>query len=351
MNRNLALAAAALATLACSPDFDPASKIEKLRVVGIRADPPEIEPVSASTVAPDRAALTSLVLRPEDFDPAAARTTTVVHVACVPTPGDPTPSPCVMLETLRDPTVAIASAAQAYCAGGGGGDPPSIGFAGVEVCRAATCVPAVVGGTPLPPQVAVPAAFAFPAAGPERILGVQAVVLAFALDATPDELVAGAGTTCPMGDIAARFSELWPAREHVLATKRVVIRGPDMPPAEEPNRNPVIDGIRAGEANLIDPLLTTTLAGGTIPLRPILPASPDFQPYAKRDAAGLVIESTVEEWVYSWFSTAGEIDELHTHGSDPDDWTVSGASAVVAVVVRDLRGGTHWGVRRVVVAP
>jgi hypothetical protein len=352
MNPNLALAAAALMLVACSPDFDPASRIDKLRVVAVRADPPEIEPASVATVAPDRAALTSLVLRPEDFDPATAPTTTVVYLACVPIPGDPTPSPCVMLETLRDPTVAIASALQADCAGGGGGGPPPIGFAGVEVCRAATCAPAVGGGTPLPPpEVAVPAGFAFSAAGPERILGVQAIVLAFALDATPDELVAGAGTTCPLGDMAVRLSELWPAREHVLATKRVVIRGPEA--VDSPNRNPAIDALVAGVTTL-DAAAVTTIAGGALQLQPDVDAALQ-ETYTELDAAGVAIETVREDWVFSWFSTAGELDELHTHGATPNEWRVTGAPggtpAVVAAVVRDLRGGTQWAVRKVAVTP
>lgn len=342
-------AAAALALAACSPDFDPASKVDKLRVLAIQAEPPEIEPTSDSTVAPDRATLRSLVL---DAEPAG--TTTVVHLACVPTPGEPTPSPCVVFAALRDPTVMLAQAAQASCDPGHATSAAGVAFAGVEVCAAGVCGPALAAGLPLPtPQVAIPDGFAFPPAGPERILGVQAIDLAFALDATPDELVAGAGTTtCWIGEMAARFAELWSSREHVLSTKRIQIRGPAAP--DPPNVNPAIAGIKARGAEL-DAEAATTLAGGTIALTPIPDPLVLPQPYTKLDAAGAVIESTTEEWVYSWFSTAGDLDELHTHGTDPDEWTVSasagGTPAIVAAVVRDLRGGEAWTVCRVVVAP
>lgn len=373
MNRTLALAAAALALAACSPDFDPASKVDRLRVLAIQANPPEIEPAGVTTVAPDRATLRSLVLR-ADFDAEHAQTTTVVYLACVPDPGDLSPSPCVMLAALRDPTVMLAQAAQEMCAAGGidPANASTVAFAGVEACEiepgrmAPTCGPATVGAVALPaPEIAVPSDFGsrFEALrdvrpdAPELILGVQAVVLAFALDATPDELVAGVGTACPAGDVARNLAALWPSRDHVLATKRVLIRGPDAYDPD-PNHNPAIEGIDAGGTRL-DPDAPTTLAGGTIVLRPILAPDALHESYTKLDAAGVPIESTTttEEWVYSWFSTAGEIDELHTRGATADEcrdeWKVSGpaGSAVVAAVVRDLRGGVAWTIREVTIAP
>ncbi len=366
MNRTLALASAALALAACSPDFDPASKVDRLRVLAIQAEPPEIEPAGATTVAPDRATLRSLVLR-ADFDAEHAQTTTVVYLACVPDPRDLSPSPCVMLAALRDPTVMLAQAAQEMCAAGGI-DPANVStvaFAGVEACEARrmapTCGPATVGAMAFPaPEIAVPSDFgsrfkalrAVRPDAPELILGVQAVVLAFALDARPDELVAGTGTTCPIADMAARFADLWASRDHVLSTKRVQIRGPDAP--DLPNDNPIINGIVANGTILLDPG-PTTVAAGTIALTP-QPEDTDAlrQTYTKLDAAGIPIESTREDWVYSWFSTAGEIDELHTRGATPDEWRVfgpGGSLAVVAAVVRDLRGGVAWKVREVTIAP
>ncbi len=361
MHRNLALAAA-LALAACSPNFDPASKLEKLRVLAIKAEPPEIAPPPAPgdpVVAPTTAALTSLVLHPTDLDPATATTTTVVHLVCVPTPGNATPTPCVALAELRDPTSEIASAAQAACAGGSGGSgsgqPPPV-FAGVEACHGGTCGPASVGGTPLPPaQVTVPGTpaqpFAFTASGPDRVLGVQAVDLAFAIDATPDELVAGAGTCLPAA-LAARLAVLWndPAREHVLSTKRVVIRGPDLSvTTDPPNLNPSSPQIDAGGTPL-DPVGPTT-ASGTIQLTATSPPS-DAQPYTKLDASGNPIESTNEQLVYSWFSTAGDLHDLHTQDGAADAWDLSaapGGPAVLVAVVRDLRGGTSWAIRTVAV--
>jgi hypothetical protein len=68
------------------------------------------------------------------------------------------------------------------------------------------------------------------------------------------------------------------------------------------------------------------------------------------------LERAAEEWVYSWFATAGEIDKLHTREPTPDDWKIrdgdasgSGGRALVAAVVRDVRGGTAWVLREVTV--
>ena len=344
-----------LALAACSPTFDPASRVEKLRVLAVRAEPPELDPAGVET-----AALQSLVVR-ADFAAQPARTTTVVHLACIPAPGQVAPSPCVMMASLADPAEVLAAAAPASCAppaAPGPGEAPPPVFAGVEACVDGACGPAALsGGGALPPAaVRVPSGYSFdalPASSPERILGTQIVVLALARDATPDELAAGAGGACPQADLLTRLAALWRTREHVLSTKRVPIRGPLAPDA--PNRNPSVDGILAGAIPL-DPVGATTVAPGDVALAPILPAGAAGEPetYTKLDAAGQPIETAQEEWVYSWFSTLGDLDELHTRGAATEKWTVGGAAgtrAKVAVVARDLRGGTAWALRDVVVGP
>ncbi len=350
---------AALALSACSPDFDPASKVDRLRVLAIRADPPEIEPASGAAAAPDRAALTAFVLRP-DFDSDPGRRTTILYLACTPAPGDLAPTPCSTFAGLGDPTVLLAQAAATGC--GGGGPPAALAFAGIEVCQAGACQPASVsvGGTPValpPPELVVPAAYGFgalPPGSPDRILGVQAQVLAFALDAVPEELVPDPAGSCAPAEAAGRLAQLWPQREHVLATKTVRIRGPEAPDA--PNRNPAVDGIAAGGTPLAVGSPSTILAPGVWPLRPVLPPDADalHEIFTRLDAAGAPVDRAPEEWVYSWFSTAGEIDKLHVREPTPDDWTVRAGDAaasrdraLVAVVVRDPRGGNAWALRQV----
>jgi hypothetical protein len=348
------LAAAALALAACAPDFDPASQVDGLRVLAVRAEPPEIAPAPAGggePVAPDRAALTALVVRP-DFAAAPARRTTILYLACTPAPGDPTPSPCVLLASLRDPTAALAEAAAASCAAPPPGDaPPPAVFAGAEVCdgSGAPCGPAVLpGDVALPsPEVALPSGYAFPPGAAERILGVEAAVLAFAVDATPAELGAGLDPACPAASVAQNLASLWAEREHVLSVKRLQIRGPEAPDA--PNRNPVLAGILAGGAPLPE---GAAVAPGALALAPLLPddVASHVQVYTELDTTGAPLEARAEEWVTSWFSTAGELEELHTRGAEVEEWRVGPAgAALVAAVVRDLRGGVAWQVRRVTV--
>lgn len=354
MTRSHALAPALLLALAaCTPDFEPASRIEKLRVLAIRAEPPEIDPDGVRT-----SSLTSLVLRPE-LDAEPVRTTTVVHLACVPAGGETRPSACAMLGALADPAAVLDQLAAAACAGGGGGGldlvPPVL--AGVEACARGACGPATLAGGAVlpPPAVSVGASHFAAASGTEKILGTEATVLAFALDATPDEVAAPGAGPCPDGDLAARLAALWRTREHVLSAKRVRVRGPASPD-EAANRNPAVDGVVAGGVPLADPGALTTLAPGDVHLAPLRPSGAAGEPetYTKLDASGLVVEAGArEEWVYSWFSTAGALDELHTRGAETNRWTglAPGARARVAIVLRDLRGGTAWAVREVAVAP
>jgi len=130
-----------------------------------------------------------------------------------------------------------------------------------------------------------------------------------------------------------------------------VIRGPDAL-AGERNHNPAVTGILAGGVAL-DPDAATTFAPGETQLAPELPAGPGGQPeiYTRLDAAGAPVETVAEEWVFSWFATAGDLEDLHTRGADTERWTFDGARGPVrvVVVVRDLRGGVGWAVRDVVV--
>ncbi len=357
------LLAAALALAACTPDFEPASKVDRLRVLAVRAEHPEIDPAGAA--APDATSLGALVVR-ADFASDPARATTVVYVACVPAPGDPAPTPCVALASLRDPTAALASAAEASCsAPPAPGSAPPIAFAGVEACDAvgSPCTQVqLADGTPLPtPAIALPAGYGFdalPAGSRDRIIGVQAVSLAFALDATPAEIVEGATGACPLASVAARFSSLWSSREHVLSVKRIQIRGPEAPD-DVANVNPAVDGIAASGTPLA-PSPPTALPASDVDLTPVLSSASEalVQTYWKLDGDGVAIELATEDWVYSWFGTAGEMEDLHTRDPAAERWKLtaadagsSGRGALVAAVVRDLRGGVAWTVREVWLQP
>jgi hypothetical protein len=88
-----------------------------------------------------------------------------------------------------------------------------------------------------------------------------------------------------------------------------------------------------------------------------LPAGADLvhQAYTELDASGVAVSSRTEEWVYSWFASAGDLKHLNTHdGAVEEPWDLTAAPAgraIVAAVARDLRGGVAWAWRETEIAP
>ncbi len=367
MIRTLSLAAALLA--ACSPTFDPASKVEKLRVLAVRAEPPEIAPASYG-VAPAAASLGALVAHPGFVSDPSGRAV-VLHLACTPTPGDPRPTPCTLTETLADPTALLAAAdLAAACAAPGVGAPGQVTFAGIESCGLLGCEPVSVLLDPSDPASAVafhapayelPNGFdlaLLPPGMPERALGAEVVDLALALDVAPAALAPElpvADACAALGAALARFQAEWPAREHVAAIKRIRVRGPEA--RSPPNQNPAISGIALGGATLPAPgaAPAAVASSSEADLAPVFPGDPAslHESYVECDAEGRPIRTSTEEWVYSWFATAGEIEDLHTRdGGDAERFTAPAAGrAVLYAIARDLRGGVAWASGAAEVAP
>ena len=92
-----------------------------------------------------------------------------------------------------------------------------------------------------------------------------------------------------------------------------------------------------------------------VQLLPLLPGSFEElrETYVESDAAGRPIATRQEEWTFSWFTTAGELEKLHTnHPTEAAELTTpeSGASTVW-LVVRDLGGGVAWRAGALAIAP
>jgi hypothetical protein len=355
------LVPALLALAACGPDFDPASEVQGLRVLAVRAEPPELAPPGDAS-APSRAALDTLVAHPA-FPSQPGRAATVLHVTCTPKPGDPAASSCTDLSELADPAALLGKAdpASVCSTTPGRGVAGGITFSGLEACGLTGCSAVTVRREPgvegsevaLPaPAYELPGDFSFkdvPAGAPERILGLEVVDLALALDATPAEL---APTTAVAGDCEAlvafmeRFAAEWEARPHVATVKRIRVRGPNARSA--PNANPVLSGIALGGVALPAPdaAPAPVTPGTEADLLPILPGNPETlrETYFRLDAAGEIIEPKQEDWTFSWFSTTGELDRLHTNDATEGDRYTAPATgdAVIWSVVRDLRGGVAW---------
>jgi len=353
------LLAAALAA-GCAPDFTSPTQVTGLRILAVKAQPPELAPPTDGS-APARAVLATLVAHPA-FAGDAARRATVLHLGCTPSPDPLVPSPCAVLSELASPDslLGLADLAQA-CASPGLGTPGAITFAGLESCGREGCEPVRVRLDPADASSAValsapayelPAALDLAALRPDdpiRVLGLEAVDLALALDAPPADLAPTSAVAdgCQALDaVAARFGELWNSRPHALALKRIRVRGPEA--INLPNLNPAVAAIGLAGAPLPAPGAepAPVAPSARLDLLPLLPADADSlrQTFVEVDAAGLPVRERREEWTYAWFTSAGELDDQYTRAGDEAATLIAPGSgtAVLWLVVRDLRGGVAF---------
>jgi len=365
LRASLAIALALVAATGCGETFKPASYVDSLRVLAIRADEPELVAAAGSSTR-----LRALVADPEALDD-PSREVTVFYLSCTPDPLDPNGSGCSAFANLKIDGAMARMAAAALCLPPGEeGMSVPMRFAGLESCaHGRDCEPIVVdvAGTPMelpPPVYEIPAGTdlaSLPAGHPARTRGIQAMIVAVAVEATPAELVSGVDTADPCAFAAAvsdRLGTLLDTRESVTAVKRVQIRGPDAP--DLVNVNPSIDGVSNGGSPIpeavgdpVPPEVRIT-AGAVAALRPIANEVP--QRYTRLDANGAPVEVVEELWTYSWFASAGTLERLRTRGTDEvvefiaptdkkDDPIPDSKRVFVWSVVRDGRGGVDWVTR------
>ncbi len=348
---------------ACSDDFDPASKIDSFRLLAIQANPPEISKTQPT------AQFTSLVVDSEHLSN-PHRQSTVLYFVCLPNPNNPLSNVCTKFEAMRDPVALVSGAMDntSQCNSEiKDGDSESdefngISFVGIEACDSAGCRDASVqldnstSVVSLPkPEFTIPSDLkfdGFPSSSLLRYSGIQVVILAFAIDAAPEELISGSDYCQAMAQLPNRLKELQQNRTIVDSLKRIIIRGPDA--TDPPNENPILAGIRTRDANAP----TTFSAKQEIEFLAQLPAEIDqnqlFQPYNRILEDGQSVELLHEEWSYSWFTTSGKFkDEITlSNPENANKWTAPDGSASyplppsghirIFMVARDSRGGTAW---------
>jgi hypothetical protein len=356
--RHLPVALAAALAAGCAPDFTEPSQVTGLRVLAVLAEPPELAPPGDGSAAA-RATLATLVAHPA-FATDGARRATVLHLGCTPSPDPSVPSLCTAISELASPEalLGLADLDQA-CAAPGLGTPGAITFAGLESCGRDGCEPVEVRLDPSDPASTValptpgyelPTALdlsALPAGDPTRVLGLEAVDLALALDAAPADLAPAApvGDACQaLGAVAVRLGELWESRPHVAALKRIRVRGPDA--VNPPNQNPAVTGIALGGVALPAPGAADPAdvgGGARVDLLPLHPGDPDQlrETYVEVDAEGVPVREKKEEWTWAWFTSAGSLADPYTRAADQAaELTAPGSGrALVWLVLRDLRGG------------
>jgi len=359
------LATALLAAAACTTQFEGPEKVTGLRVLGVRAEPPEIgAPSDASGTGwpADRATVETLVGLPA-FANDAEDHAVVLHLGCTPAPGEVLGTVCTQMSALENPSDLLPFLRpENACTDPGRGAVDGITFSGLEACSRSGCGPLSVLRDPADPAstvtfpsptYALPQGFSLsglPAGDPSRVLGADVIDLALALEAAPGDL---APATAAPDDCAAlsavlqRIEQEWPSRANITTLKWLHVRGPDMPAASSPNHNPSVAGIALGGAPLSGPggVPLSVVAGQQEPLLPSLPAPFEDlrETYQRYDSNGLYLDTRAEEWAYSWFTTGGDLADAYTSSWDEENsFTPRSGRAVLWLVVRDLRGGMAW---------
>jgi hypothetical protein len=331
---------ALLLLCACGSDFQPRSSVQKLRLLAVQAEPPEIGDPALGV--PAASVLRSLVA---DAKP---RRSLVIHFACTPdpapSPSEPPPADCTTYESLAS-AAAFLDAQQGEgrdCSGGIA--PGCINLLGAEACAPEGCAP--LGPAPTYTLPAQPLAF------PDLYGEVVIVSLAVATEATDPQAA--------LADIRRAVESDPEQNDHMLAVKRISIRTARSPDA--PNVNPQIAGILADGAPM-DTVITFRNRG-QVTLLPRLPpdcsadACPLRQRYTRVSNEGKPLESLTEAWLYSWYATAGKLERPRTLGEartqtwfgpasdrgreNPPAPGAGGDAARMYLVVRDRRGGVAF---------
>ncbi|MBS2029636.1 MAG: hypothetical protein JST54_17165 [Deltaproteobacteria bacterium] len=306
--RRLALFALLLA--GCGTDFAPQSQVAGFRVLGMRADPPDLHPG-------DTANLASLVVDPGQ----PGLPITMLYLACDPDPTGLGSNPCSQYQTVADAQGLFVA---------DGGLPPGAHFLGINT--ASYTAPAGLFD-------------AQPANAVTRQAGVLAVVLGVALGTDVSSL--------PQGASAAQLFQLVVSKQipSQLVIKRLRV-------SEEPNlnHNPEL-GLVATDTDEIrpeHPLLA--LPGTSVPLF----ARASSGAHESYVAIGLdgTPDPRTETAAFSWFTSAGSLAQDRTTDNDTTvqqflnipDGVGDGIEHVIPgdrhftlwVVVRDGRGGEDW---------
>ncbi len=314
MRARLLLLSWLLLAAGCGEDFKPASAVLGFRVLGVRAEPPELHPG-------ERAQLSALVA-----DPRNGRAHTLLWLGCAPDPFAQGRSACSDIAAFQD--------SSAILQGGGGGEltlPPGMSIIGFGER-------AVYAADPQLFSVLDPA-------DPRRQSGTVGQVLLLAvggelsLTATPEE--------------RAAFFERVQSKElpFVFVLFRLRI-------SEEPvlNANPVLGELRVdGEAQ--PPFGTVRLPADRVSALELTAPESAFEPYTQLNAQGEREEKT-ERLLTAWYADTGvlaeervalgsEVGQRYTPPSgDEADPLPADRSGQLWVVARDTRGGQSWTERR-----
>jgi hypothetical protein len=287
-----ALFAVALAAPGCgAADLSQTWQLDRLRVLGVQAEPAEIAPGEAT-------ALSSLV-----YVPTGARLDAQIWFACLPTAADD--FGCALDTSALDAFAALDPATAT----------PEELAAALEAAQEA----GLIGLEPfLSPRWVAP---------PNALDGLSAQEAREGVSALVNLSVASSGPDAGEDDLE-------------LVYKRVPVSL-----ATTPNHNPLLIGL-AVDGDLRHPEAETLVVkpGAEVEIEPIL--SPDtIEDYVYITTDGEE-EQRTEEPYFTWYAEGGGFEQaISLYPDSARAWTAPetvGFEGVIAVVVRDRRGGMHW---------
>ena len=308
MRRALPVFACALLA-SCAEEWKPETVVDGLRVLGMRATPPELHPG-------DTARVEALVVDPSR----PGKRTTVIWLGCDPDPFDLGRSACSDPSVLSNPTSLSAS-----------------GELGVSDLPAGMHA---IGFDELAAYTAPADAFAqLPAGDERRQKGTVAQVLAFVIAeelspaATPEEISA--------------LLERVKAKEvrSLISLFRIRV-------TEEPalNKNPALDRLWVDDAPLPQGATLRVAPGAKVKLESTVPDD-SFEEYDLIQPQGVVHKT--ESLVAAWYSNWGRFSEARvalrtdtvltfTAPGNKNEALPDSPGGTFYVVVRDTRGGQTW---------
>lgn len=292
---------------ACDQGWKPASVIDSLRVIGVRAEPPEVRPG-------EPARLEALLL-----DPTRAGKSTILWLGCEPDPYGLGRGACGDLDALQDPTSLIDSMKL----------PAGIRLIGIDDQAAYASSPSLFD--------------AIDAGTAAREDGTAGVVISLAI-------AADVPFTASREELEPIFQKVQ-SKEIASQLTLFRVRVSEAPESNR-NHNPAIDDLLlAGE---IVP------RGATLQLLPSVPypldlTAHDYEEYDQLDAL-MMLEHKTERLIVSWYTSAGRFDrdrialgsevkaELTAAGSERDgnDPIPENRRGSLWGVLRDSRGGQAW---------
>jgi hypothetical protein len=284
----------------CTPPWTPASVVDSLRVIGVRAEPPEIRPGQA-------AVLQELIINP--LPPGG---TTTLWLGCDPDPFGEGRGACTDVGALSDASSLVNTTSL----------PPGVKLIGFNQAAAYAAAPTLFDV--LPPD------------DPRRASGTVGLVISIAVG----EVVSPTATQAELAAVGERVRNGTTPSQ--LTLFRVAVSE-----STNPNHNPVADRLTVNLPVRVGATVELQIGDNLMDL-----TAHDYEEYDETTPSG--IEHKTEQISVAWYTTAGRFTEdrvtlgsdvkskLTISQTDPDNPFPDDRHGTLWAVLRDSRGGQSW---------